>query len=155
MITFCYLLIRNWVRWLRDSRWFLSALATTLVPDENYIVGWINAESGKGRVQLLQVLVYKLFLCVLFSYVNNYLCVYVNSFFRLINKIWRRNKTCMQSSILFSDILPIFAAAWTVFVPERCITDACTELMRAQELCENRGGRPGLPTLISLRFLWT
>ena len=26
---------------------------------------------------------------------------------------------------------------------------------RAQELCENRGGRPGLPSLISLRFLWT
>ena len=26
---------------------------------------------------------------------------------------------------------------------------------RAQELCESRGGRPGLPSLISLRFLWT
>ena len=26
---------------------------------------------------------------------------------------------------------------------------------RAQELCEGRGGRPGLPSLISLRFLWT
>ena len=25
---------------------------------------------------------------------------------------------------------------------------------RAQELCESRGGRPGLPSLISLRFLW-
>ena len=25
----------------------------------------------------------------------------------------------------------------------------------AQELCESRGGRPGLPSLISLRFLWT
>ena len=24
-----------------------------------------------------------------------------------------------------------------------------------QELCESRGGRPGLPSLISLRFLWT
>ena len=24
----------------------------------------------------------------------------------------------------------------------------------AQELCESRGGRPGLPSLISLRFLW-
>ena len=24
---------------------------------------------------------------------------------------------------------------------------------RAQELCESRGGRPGLPSLISLRFL--
>ena len=27
--------------------------------------------------------------------------------------------------------------------------------LRAQELCESRGGRPGLPSLISLRFLWT
>ena len=26
---------------------------------------------------------------------------------------------------------------------------------RAQELCESRGGRPWLPSLISLRFLWT
>ena len=26
---------------------------------------------------------------------------------------------------------------------------------RVQELCESRGGRPGLPSLISLRFLWT
>ena len=28
-------------------------------------------------------------------------------------------------------------------------------VVRAQELYENRGGRPGLPSLISLRFLWT
>ena len=27
--------------------------------------------------------------------------------------------------------------------------------LRARELCESRGGRPGLPSLISLRFLWT
>ena len=26
---------------------------------------------------------------------------------------------------------------------------------RAQELCESRGGRPGLPSVINLRFLWT
>ena len=26
---------------------------------------------------------------------------------------------------------------------------------RAQELCKIGGGRPGLPSLISLRFLWT
>ena len=26
--------------------------------------------------------------------------------------------------------------------------------IKAQELCENRGGRPGLPSLKSLRFLW-
>ena len=26
---------------------------------------------------------------------------------------------------------------------------------RAQELCESRGGGPGFPSLISLRFLWT
>ena len=26
---------------------------------------------------------------------------------------------------------------------------------RAQEPCENRGGRPGLPSLINLQFLWT
>ena len=28
-------------------------------------------------------------------------------------------------------------------------------LNRAQELCESPGGRPGLPSLISQRFLWT
>ena len=28
-------------------------------------------------------------------------------------------------------------------------------IYRAQELCESRGGRPGLPSLISLPFLWT
>ena len=28
-------------------------------------------------------------------------------------------------------------------------------VFRAQELCESRGGRLGLPSLISLRFLWT
>ena len=27
--------------------------------------------------------------------------------------------------------------------------------LRAHELCESRGGRPGLSSLISLRFLWT
>ena len=26
---------------------------------------------------------------------------------------------------------------------------------RDQELCESRGGRPGLPSLINLQFLWT
>ena len=26
---------------------------------------------------------------------------------------------------------------------------------QTQELCESGGGRPGLPSLISLRFLWT
>ena len=29
------------------------------------------------------------------------------------------------------------------------------ENSKAQELCESRGGRPGLPSLISLWFLWT
>ena len=28
-------------------------------------------------------------------------------------------------------------------------------IFRAQELCESRGGRPGLPSLLNLRFLWT
>ena len=28
-------------------------------------------------------------------------------------------------------------------------------ITRAQELCESQGGHPGLPSLISLRFLWT
>ena len=32
---------------------------------------------------------------------------------------------------------------------------ACCLPIRAQELYESRGGRPGLPSLISLRFLWT
>ena len=32
---------------------------------------------------------------------------------------------------------------------------SCRFLQKAQELCESRGGRLGLPSLISLRFLWT
>ena len=28
-------------------------------------------------------------------------------------------------------------------------------IIRARELCESRGGRPGLPSLINLGFLWT
>ena len=27
--------------------------------------------------------------------------------------------------------------------------------LRVRELCESRGGRPGLPSLINLQFLWT
>ena len=30
-----------------------------------------------------------------------------------------------------------------------------TDVDKTQELCESRGGRPGLPSLINLRFLWT
>ena len=37
-------------------------------------------------------------------------------------------------------------ASKEVFVPRT---------VRAQELCESRGGCPGLPSLLSLRFLWT
>ena len=29
------------------------------------------------------------------------------------------------------------------------------QAIRTQELCGSRGGRPGLPSLINLRFLWT
>ena len=29
------------------------------------------------------------------------------------------------------------------------------DVPRVQELCESRGGRPGLPSLINLQFLWT
>ena len=32
---------------------------------------------------------------------------------------------------------------------------AQSERFRVQEVCESRGGHPGLPSLISLRFLWT
>ena len=35
-------------------------------------------------------------------------------------------------------------------------TQAATESNnRAQEYCESRGERPGLPSLLNLRFLWT
>ena len=45
--------------------------------------------------------------------------------------------------------------------PSHCYSSAETKTtvnhleVRPQELCESRGGRPGLPSLISLRFLWT
>ena len=32
---------------------------------------------------------------------------------------------------------------------------ASIEMEGAQELCDSRGGRPGLPSLINLRFPWT
>ena len=35
------------------------------------------------------------------------------------------------------------------------IPNTTTVIPRAQELYESRGGRPGLPSLINLRFLWT
>ena len=38
----------------------------------------------------------------------------------------------------------------------RCIENQKSNCaFRVQQLCESRGGRPGLPSLISLRFLWT
>ena len=45
--------------------------------------------------------------------------------------------------------------------PEMCTGCSITHILpqatrdRVQELCESRGGRPGVPSLISLRFLLT
>ena len=38
---------------------------------------------------------------------------------------------------------------------DQCYIKAVNNTGRVQELCESRDGRPGLPSLISLRFLWT
>ena len=61
---------------------------------------------------------------------------------------WDRVRNYNQSSGL---------AQWGV--EDRCLTgvDKFSEedqSTRAQELCESRGGRPGLLSLINLRFLW-
>ena len=45
--------------------------------------------------------------------------------------------TSVQSEILYS------------------VVSLVQSVLRTQELCESRGGRPGLPSLINLRFLWT
>ena len=46
------------------------------------------------------------------------------------------------------------SALWTS--PYEAILRAATaSVSNAQELCESRGGRPGLLSLINLRFLWT
>ena len=36
-----------------------------------------------------------------------------------------------------------------------CSRTTWVHTRQQQELCESRGGRPGLPSLINLRFLWT
>ena len=45
-----------------------------------------------------------------------------------------------------------YGNGWRKDVVNQCFEAA---LHRGQELCESRGGRPGLPSLINLRFLWT
>ena len=59
---------------------------------------------------------------------------------------------------LFTHIeLPASAVRLLESGEQRCIkaTNKHGYSLRAQELCESRGGRPGLPSLINLRFLWT
>ena len=41
------------------------------------------------------------------------------------------------------------------FTPNYLHASMARTTIRAQELCESRGGHPGLPSLISLQFLWT
>ena len=41
----------------------------------------------------------------------------------------------------------------TILVPYN-VSAVLPLVLRAQKLCESRGGRPGFPSLISLRFLW-
>ena len=48
-----------------------------------------------------------------------------------------------------------FISASVVSTPPQDEWIHCVTIMaRAQELCESRGGRPGLPSLINLQFLW-
>ena len=42
-----------------------------------------------------------------------------------------------------------------VWVVNRQHQAGVQQRVKAQELCESRGGRPGPPSLINLRFLWT
>ena len=58
-------------------------------------------------------------------------------------------------------LLPVtFSTSWaarSLHVALAFPQNAATEPVgrRPQELCESRGGRPGFPSLISLRLLWT
>ena len=49
----------------------------------------------------------------------------------------------------------LFGARCDVIVFESKRGRVLSAVDRAQELCESRGGRPGLPSLISLGFMWT
>ena len=60
---------------------------------------------------------------------------------------------------LDSQLLPL--STWSAFIMD-CVQSSIKDgrcnprqSFRAQELCESRVGRPGLPSLINLRFLWT
>ena len=56
-------------------------------------------------------------------------------------------------SLLKSLAAPITSSAPPLSADAR--SDSVGVSHRVQELCESRGGRPGLPSLINLRFLWT
>ena len=82
-----------------------------------------------------------------------------------LTSLWRIDNTTLVQSSLFLRIyyrslwqgLAILSCPalynssrfWRLY---QCIRQDCH---RAQELCESRGGRPGLPSLINPRFLWT
>ena len=61
-------------------------------------------------------------------------------------------KGCQSSGAVWKSRWPSWAP-----VPNKptVYVDVKQHWTRTHELCESRGGRPGLPSLISLRFLWT
>ena len=66
-------------------------------------------------------------------------------------------KNALQKKLFTHIELPASAVRLLESGEQRCIkaTNKDGYSLRAQELCESRGGRPGLPSLINLRFLWT
>ena len=69
---------------------------------------------------------------------------------------------CPGLPVLMSLMVSVDVKHWSQFVPNMSTDIRGHEVLhhhpsplRAQELCESRGGRPGLPSLISLRFLGT
>ena len=74
-----------------------------------------------------------------------------------INHNFRRQRRARAESIQ-PNALPLgqtcsHSFTWLEYSAFKAVGCMCT--IRALELCESRGGRPGLPSLIILRFLWT
>ena len=65
---------------------------------------------------------------------------------------WKKKSACVKPKEGYATGIISFKVR-VIFL--RLSSLNAVENFRAQELCESRGGRPGLPSLINLRVLWT
>ena len=106
-----------------------------------------NLEKGHSKTPLVLVvlLVRNCFLC----YLSNLVQVLSSIFTQKLARTQGQPHTVHKRVGSSHKLKPTDKTSYT-FTGLVCDSDD-----RAQEVCESRGGRPGLPSLISLRFLWT